>query len=116
AAVGPDVDLPVGIRVAGVVTGFDRDFGTHAEQLVVPAAGVAIVPDSLDLQVAATVPLNGLAASQAVELLGNPRPGHDRLLVSGAAGAVGGYATVLAQDRGWRVTGLARAEDEHFVL
>jgi NADPH:quinone reductase-like Zn-dependent oxidoreductase len=35
--------------------------------------------------------------------------------VTGAAGAVGGYVVSLAQDRGWRVTGLARAEDEKFV-
>ncbi len=35
-AVGAGVDLPVGTRVAGLVVGFDRDFGTYAEQLVVP--------------------------------------------------------------------------------
>jgi NADPH:quinone reductase-like Zn-dependent oxidoreductase len=35
--------------------------------------------------------------------------------VTGAAGAVGGYVTALAPDRGWRVTGLARAGDERFV-
>lgn len=115
AATGPGVDIPVGTRVAGVVTGFDRDFGTYAEQLVVPASDVAIVPNELDLVVASTVPLNALAAAQIVELLGDAPSGHDRLLVTGAAGAVGGYATVLAQDRGWRVTGLARAEDEPFV-
>ena len=28
AAAGPGVELPVGSRVAGVVAGFDRDFGT----------------------------------------------------------------------------------------
>jgi NADPH:quinone reductase-like Zn-dependent oxidoreductase len=35
--------------------------------------------------------------------------------VTGAAGAVGGYVTSLAPDRGWQVTGLARAEDQEFV-
>jgi NADPH:quinone reductase-like Zn-dependent oxidoreductase len=35
--------------------------------------------------------------------------------VTGAAGAVGAYVASLAQDRGWQVTGLARAEDEDFV-
>jgi NADPH:quinone reductase-like Zn-dependent oxidoreductase len=110
---GPDVDLPVGIRVAGMVDGFDRDFGTYAEQLVVPASDTALVPDGLDLTTAATVPLNGLAAAQLVDLLGD---GDGRsLLVTGAAGALGGYVVPLAQDRGWRVTGLARAEDEKFV-
>jgi NADPH:quinone reductase-like Zn-dependent oxidoreductase len=113
AAVGPGVDLPVGSRVAGLVDGFDRDFGTYAEQLVLPASDVALVPDGLDLITAATVPLNGLAAALMVDLLGD---GDGRsLLVTGAAGAVGGYVIPLAQDRGWRVTGLARAEDETFV-
>ena len=112
-AAGPDVDLPVGSRVAGLVSGFDRDFGTYAEQLVVPARDTALVPDGLDLAAAATVPLNGLAAAQLVDLLGEG--GGRSLLVTGAAGAVGGYVVSLAQDRGWRVTGLARAADEEFV-
>ena len=112
-AAGPAVDLPVGSRVAGMVPGFDRDYGTYAEQVVVPASETALVPDGLDLVTASTVPLNGLAAAQMVDLLGDG--GGRRLLVTGAAGAVGGYVVPLAQDRGWRVTGLARAEDEPFV-
>ena len=57
AAAGPGVDLAVGTRVAGLVGGFDRDFGTYAEQLVVPVADLAVVPDDLDLVAAATVPV-----------------------------------------------------------
>ena len=114
-ATGPGVDLAVGTRVAGLVGGFDRDFGTYAEQLVVPAADLAVVPDGLDLVAASTVPLNGLAAAQIVDLLGDAPADGNRLLVTGAAGAVGGYVASLAQDRGWQVTGLARAEDEEFV-
>ncbi len=114
-ATGRGVDLAVGTRVAGLVVGFDRDFGTYAEQLVVPAADLAVVPDGLDLVAASTVPLNGLAAAQIVDLLGDAPTGGNRLLVTGAAGAAGGYVASLAQDRGWRVTGLARAEDEEFV-
>lgn len=117
AATGPGVHLTVGDRVAGLVTGFDRDHGTYAEQLVVAAGDVAIVPDGLDLVAAATVPLNGLAAAQILDLLGDAPAARDgnRLLVTGAAGAVGGYLAPLAADRGWRVTGLARAHDESFV-
>jgi len=113
SAVGPDVDLPVGSRVAGLIDGFDRDFGTYAEQLIVSADDVALVPGELDLTMAAAVPLNSLAAAQLVDLLGD---GAGRsLLVTGAAGAVGGNVVALAQDRGWRVTGLARTQDEEFV-
>jgi NADPH:quinone reductase-like Zn-dependent oxidoreductase len=113
AATGPGVGLAIGTRVAGMVGGFDRDFGTYAEQLVVPAADVAMVPDELDLIAASTVPLNGLTAAQILDLLGDAAGG--RLLVTGAAGAVGGYVASLAQHRGWQVTGLARAQDEAFV-
>jgi NADPH:quinone reductase-like Zn-dependent oxidoreductase len=114
-ATGPGVDLAVGTRVAGMVSGFDRDFGTYAEQLVVSAQDVAVVPDGLDLVTASTVPLNGLAAAQVVDLLGDAPADHNRLLVTGAAGAVGGYVASLAPHRGWHVTGLARSEDEEFV-
>ena len=114
-ATGPGVDLVVGTRVAGLVSGFDRDFGPYAEQLVVPASDLAVVPEGLDLVTASTVPLNGLAAAQIVDLLGDAPAEGNRLLVTGAAGAVGGYVASLAQDRGWQVTGLARAEDEAFV-
>ncbi|MEO9322057.1 zinc-binding dehydrogenase [Nocardioides sp. C4-1] len=116
-ALGPDVDptlgLAVGTRVAGLVGGLDRDHGAYAEQLVIDATAVAVVPDDLDLVTAATVPLNSLTAAQAADLLGDG-DGRD-LLVVGAAGAVGGYLLTLAGQRGWRVTGLARAQDEDYV-
>ncbi|MCT7661780.1 NADP-dependent oxidoreductase [Mycobacterium deserti] len=115
AVAGPGVDLRQGTPVAGLIAGFDRDFGTYAEQLVVPAADVAVVPDGLDLVSAATVPVNGLAAAQILDILGDPLPGHNRLLVTGAAGVVGGFLIPLAQERGWQVTGLARIQDEQFV-
>jgi NADPH:quinone reductase-like Zn-dependent oxidoreductase len=98
-----------------MVDGFDRDFGTYAEQLVAPAANVAVVPDGLDLVAASTVPLNGLAAAQIIDLLGDAPADRNRLLVTGAAGAVGGYVASLAQERGWQVTGLAKPQDEEFV-
>ena len=77
-ATGPGADLVVGTRVAGLVSGFDRDFGPYAEQLVVPASDLAVVPETLDLVTASTVPLNGLAAAQIVDLLGDaPRKATD---------------------------------------
>jgi NADPH:quinone reductase-like Zn-dependent oxidoreductase len=115
AATGGGVAVAVGTRVAGLVDGFDRDFGAYAEQIVVPASNLGVVPPGLDLVAAATVPLNGLAAAQIVDLLGDAPAGRNRLLVIGAAGAVGGYVASLAPDRGWKVTGLARADDEDFV-
>lgn len=114
-AVGPAVDLRVGTRVAGMVPGFDRDVSTYAEQLVVPASNAAVVPPSLDLTAASTIPLNGLAAVQILDLLGTPGEPGNRLLVTGAAGSVGGFLLALAPERGWQVTGWARSGDEAFV-
>ncbi|MBF9067023.1 NADP-dependent oxidoreductase [Streptacidiphilus sp. NEAU-YB345] len=114
-AAGPGVELQVGTRVAGFVDGFDRDHGSHAEHLLAPAANVAVVPDGVDLVEAATVPVNAVAAAQLLDLLGEASGAASRLLVTGAAGALGAYVAVLAQDRGWRVTGVARAADEPFV-
>jgi NADPH:quinone reductase-like Zn-dependent oxidoreductase len=113
AAVGPDVEVPVGARVAGMIAGFDRAVGTYASQLIVAASDIALVPDGLDLVTAAAVPLNALAAAQLVDLLGDG--GGRRLLVTGAAGALGANVIRLAQDRGWQVTGLARGADEELV-
>jgi len=115
SAAGPGVELARGTRVAGFVPGFDRDYGTYAEQVVVTAADIAVVPDGLSLIAAATVPLNALAATQILDLLGAPAPDNDRLLVTGAAGAVGANVAALAPERGWQVTGLARPRDEGFV-
>jgi NADPH:quinone reductase-like Zn-dependent oxidoreductase len=109
----PDVDLAPGTRVAGLIGGFDRDFGTYAEQVVLPSTDVAVVPDGLDLVDAATVALNALTAAQLLDILGD---GEGRsLLVTGAAGAVGGYVVPFALERGWRVTGLARTTDADFI-
>jgi NADPH:quinone reductase-like Zn-dependent oxidoreductase len=115
AAAGDDVDLPVGTRVAGFVDGFDRDYGSHAEHLVVTADHLAPLPDGMCPNVAASVPLTVTTAAQLVAILGEPPAEARRLLVTGAAGAVGAPTAVLAQEQGWLVTGLARAGDEAFV-
>lgn len=59
------------------------------------------------------MPLNSLTAAQLLAPLG-PAEGR-RLLVTGAAGGVGGYAVGLAAHTGWAVTGLARAFDADFL-
>ena len=105
-------DLVLGARVAALSGSFDKALGALAEELVVPADDVAVVPEGLGLVEAATVPLNTLTAHQALDLLGEP---SGTLLVTGAAGAVGGYAVPLAVARGWEVVGLARESDRAFV-
>jgi NADPH:quinone reductase-like Zn-dependent oxidoreductase len=114
--VGSDVhDFAVGTRAAALQFPHapHAAAGTAAEYVIVPAADAAPVPDEVDLLDAATVPLNSLTAGQLLALLG-PARGR-RLLVTGAAGGVGGYAVALAARAGWTVTGLARAGDADFL-
>jgi NADPH:quinone reductase-like Zn-dependent oxidoreductase len=87
--------------------------GAQAEQVVVPAASVARVPDKASLQAAATLPMNGLTVRLALDRLAL-RPGQT-LGVTGAAGAVGGYAVELGVADGLRVIAMARSQDEALV-
>ncbi|MFJ5213595.1 NADP-dependent oxidoreductase [Streptomyces sp. NPDC088354] len=110
-ALGSGVSGPAeGTAVVGLVSGSGRRFKAHAEYVVVDADAVAAAPSSVGLVHAATLPVNAPTADQALGLLG-ARPG-DRLLVTGAAGAVGGFAVQLAHHAGLRVVALARADDE----
>lgn len=113
-ALGAGVDgFTVGQRVIGMANFFAGDPGTHAEYAVLDAAALAPAPSGVSAAEAATLPLNGLTAAQAVDLLGL-RAGQS-LAVTGAAGAVGGYAIALAARAGLRVYGLAAPRDEEFV-
>lgn len=113
-AVGSDAtSIAVGDRVAGLLDDLSAPLRAQAEEAVVPMAALAHVPDGLDLVEAASLPLNTLTAAQGLDLLGAPE--GRSLLVTGAAGAVGGHAVALAAELGWKVTGLARTSDEEVV-
>ncbi|AWT44755.1 MULTISPECIES: NADP-dependent oxidoreductase [Streptomyces] len=103
----------VGDEVVALDYGMVKPLGTHAEYVVVDTDAVAKAPASVDAVAAATLPLNALTAVQALDLL-ELTPGQT-LLVTGAAGAVGGFAVQLAAHRGIAVTGLARETDEQLV-
>jgi NADPH:quinone reductase-like Zn-dependent oxidoreductase len=113
-ASGPGVtDLRVGDVVAALDDQLFAADRTQADLVVLDVDSVAVVPAGLDPVAAATVPLNALTAAQALDLFGEP-DGRS-LLVTGAGGAVGGYAVALAVSAGWQVTGLGRERDEQFV-
>ncbi|MCT7353349.1 NADP-dependent oxidoreductase, partial [Streptomyces sp. 15-116A] len=112
-AAGAGAGWSAGEEVVALHHGMLRPLGTHADYVVVPADAVARAPRTADAVQAATLPLNALTAAQALDLL-DLAPGSS-LLVTGAAGAVGGYAVQLAALRGVSVTGLAREDDEEFV-
>ncbi|MFF2844740.1 NADP-dependent oxidoreductase [Streptomyces sp. NPDC058001] len=112
-AAEPDAGWAVGDRVVALSYGTVRPLGAHAEYVVVDASAVAGAPTSVDVAHAATVPLNALTAAQALDLL-DLKSGQS-LLVTGAAGAVGGYAVQLASRRGVTVTALAGEADAALV-
>jgi NADPH:quinone reductase-like Zn-dependent oxidoreductase len=103
----------VGDEVVALDYGMVKPLGTHAEYVVVDTDAVAPAPRTVDAVQAATLPLNALTAVQALDLL-ELAPGQS-LLVTGAAGAVGGFAVQLAAHRGVSVTALAREDDEDLV-
>jgi NADPH:quinone reductase-like Zn-dependent oxidoreductase len=103
AALAADVpDLAVGDPV-WALTGFDRD-GAAAEFTVVPAAFLAPKPHTLGHAESAAIPLAGLTAWQGLFEHGRLREG-ERVLIHGAAGGVGQFATQLARWRGAYVIG-----------
>jgi NADPH:quinone reductase len=112
--VGPRVGgFTPGDRVIGLSDRLGVTLGTYAEFVVLEADAVAPAPRDVSAAEAATLPLNGLTAAQALDLLGL-REGQT-LLVTGAAGGLGGFATRLAAERGVRVVAVAGADDEERV-
>ena len=102
----------VGDRVAGLHADITAPVRAHTEELVIDAGALAVIPEGLSLDAAAAVPLSALTARQALDLLG---PERGRLLVTGAAGSVGGWLLALAAREGWHVTALVRPGSEHLV-
>ncbi|GAA0268605.1 NADP-dependent oxidoreductase [Streptomyces polychromogenes] len=102
-----------GRRVVGLHYGTVKPLGTHAEYAVLDASAVAAAPESVEAAVAAALPLSGLTAARALALLGLAE--GDSVLITGAAGSVGGIAVQLAARAGLTVTALAGEGDEELV-
>lgn len=105
-------DLQVGDHVMAIVVP-NASHGAYAERIVVPAESVVRVPIGATDVEAATLPMNGLTARQALDLLGL-EPGQT-LGVTGAAGAVGGYAVQLGKADNLVVIADASEGDEQLV-
>jgi NADPH:quinone reductase len=103
----------VSARVIGLRDRLDQPVGTYAEQVVLDAADVARAPEGAGSAAASTLPLNGLTAVQALDLLG--LGAGQTILVTGAAGGLGGFGVELAAMRGLRVIAAAGDDDEKLV-
>ncbi|MGW3186086.1 NADP-dependent oxidoreductase [Kitasatospora sp. NPDC001119] len=107
------VGFTPGQAVVGMSNWPDTKTGTQAEYVVLPTAVLAPAPAEVSPVEAATLPLNGLTAAQALDLLA--LPAGCTLVVTGAAGGVGGFAVELARHRRLRVIGIAAKQDEQFL-
>ncbi|MGW1737892.1 NADP-dependent oxidoreductase [Nocardia sp. NPDC001965] len=99
-----------GDRVIAMSAQIATGRGTWAELVALPARLLAPAPTTVSLIEAATLPLAGLTARQGLDAL-DLRHGQ-RLLITGAAGAVGGLAVQLARAAGIAVDALV-SRDEH---
>jgi NADPH:quinone reductase len=87
--------------------------GGYAEYIVVPEASAVVVPAGATFAEAASIPMNGLTAQLALDLLDLPTGAT--IGVTGAAGAFGGAVVQLAKVRGLRVIADASEADEELV-
>ena len=95
-------------RTGERVFGFGE--GTYAEFTSAPTTLIAAIPEKIDFAVAAALPTPGVTALQAIRDYVQPKPGT-RILIHGAAGAVGSFTTQIAKRWGAQVIGTASGED-----
>jgi NADPH:quinone reductase-like Zn-dependent oxidoreductase len=103
--VGANVRNPEpGQRVMGLVN------GSYAEYLTARAEHLTVIPDGLDLEEAAALPLVVTTGAQLIQHI-RPKSG-DVLLVTGALGNVGRSAVYLANSLGARVIAGVKTEQK----
>jgi NADPH:quinone reductase-like Zn-dependent oxidoreductase len=113
AAVGPDVnDVAIDDSVF-TLSGFERN-GAAADFIAVPEGVLAGKPRTLDHVQSAAIPLAALSAWQGLFDHGRLERGQ-RVIIHGAAGGVGHFATQLARWRGAYVIGSASPANHEIV-
>ena len=109
---GVQTGLQVGDPVMAVVLP-RAQHGAYAELVVVPAESVVRAPAGASHAEAASLLMNALTVRAALDAL-DLRPGQ-LLAVTGAAGAVGGFAVQLGKADGLQVVADAAPQDEKLV-
>jgi NADPH:quinone reductase-like Zn-dependent oxidoreductase len=99
-AVGANVTrFQPGDEVFGICEGSFAEYASARPDKLVPK------PANVTFEQAATVPISGLTALQALRDKGEVQPGQ-RVLIIGAAGGVGSFAVQMAKSYGAHVTGV----------
>ena len=113
--VGEGVDASrVGERVWIWNGAYQRPYGTAAEFIVVPEFQAVSLADDIDFRTAACFGIPGLTAAHAVNLV--VARGHNKVLVTGAANAVGHYVTQMLVKAGIEVIATTSKSKESIAL
>lgn len=88
--------------------------GAFAEFACVSESHLAIKPQDMTFAQAASIPIAGLTALQAVRDKASVQPGQ-RVLINGAAGGVGTFAVQIAKWMGAEVTGVCSTRNLELV-
>lgn len=120
--VRPEVPFVPGSEISGTVREDPRGtyapgqrvaaytgLGGFAEQVLAPAPAVFALPDWMDLETAAALPMNYLTCLFALERRGSLCEG-ETVLVHGASGGIGTASIQLAKALGARVIGVVSSE------
>lgn len=108
-AVGAGVDAGLAGRRVWVYNGqWERAFGTAAQYIALPAAQVVPLPDGVSFEAGASIGIPLMTAFHAVAACGSLI--GRTVIVAGAAGSVGHYATQLSRIAGARVIALISSE------
>ncbi|WP_421404538.1 NADP-dependent oxidoreductase [Agrobacterium fabrum] len=92
----------------------DLRAGTFAEMIAVDAADLALKPTSLSMEQAASIPLVGLTAWQALVEVGKVKPGQ-KVFIQAGSGGVGTFAIQLAKHLGATVATTTSAANAELV-
>ncbi len=92
----------------------DHRTGTFAEMIAVDQADVALKPASLSMEEAASIPLVGLTAWQALDEVGRVKPGQ-KVFIQAGSGGVGTIAIQLAKHLGATVATTTSAANVDLV-
>ncbi|MEP7018321.1 MAG: NAD(P)-dependent alcohol dehydrogenase [Actinomycetota bacterium] len=97
-----------GDEVFGWCIGSFADYAAAAED------ALALKPANVTFEQAASVPMAGLVALQAVRDRGNVQAGQ-KVLINGASGGIGTFAVQIAKSLGADVTGVCSPRNEEMV-